>query len=368
MINHDEENKDIVVGAQDEQPNDENQVKQIKTTKTTVKENKTPVAVNDYVKQQFTPEMEAAALEAAKNSSAFQDLMTRRNERMSAYGQRAQNAENAVKGLAWTNLFTNLAKIAGMGYAPVVKEDTGFLDRAFAEADALRKNYYQRDDEYTDMLEKYKSSYVDAARAAHNKSEEEKYKAAQQTAKDKNRLALENTTTTTKIVEENPFKQAEHDREEKLHPLQEKKIVAQTNAANASAAKANAKAGGADNDKVVYTYANPDDGYSYEITESSARDIKQILSAISEKTKDNPVLKKQLDDDIGFIAESMEYGAQRAALGDLVAKYIGRYPEEFKDILNRSNKRKTINNTPPAAPVEDKPKGGESTNVDVYIK
>lgn len=362
MINYNDEEKDKVVGAQNEQP--DNKPQEITKTTTTTKENNSEVAVNNYQMKPFTAEMEAVALKAAEESSAFQSLMNKRNERMGQHGKRAQSAEDAAKALAWTNLFANLAKIAGMGKAPVVKEDTGFMDRAFAEADALRKSYYAKDEEYEDMLNKYKTSYVDAARSAHNKSEVEKYKAEAQRVKDINALARQNTKTTTTTTEQNPYKEAEHQRKEELHPIQKAKIQAQTKAAESKAEGTSGKGA----DTVVYTYPNPEDGYSYQITRSDARSIKEKLVAIANNTTDNPALKKELDDDIVFLDQTYEYGTQDAALGDLVAKYIGRYPKEFKDVLDRSKRTKTRSNSVAAKPVETKTPAVNPVDVSTLIK
>lgn len=320
--------------------------KQITTTKTVTKSNDSEVAVNNYQMKPFTPEMEAAALKAAQESSAFKSLMNKRSERLKQQGARVKSAEDAAKTLAWTNLFTNLAKIAGMGNAPVVGEQTGFLSDAFAQADALRKSYYAKDDEYENMLDKYKTSYVDAARAAHLKAETEKYKAESQRVKDQNLLGRENTTTTTTTVEDNPYKQAQEQREQELHPLKKQQVIAQTNSANASAAKAASEAekGGKNGDKVIYTYANAKDGYSYQITRSDALKTKQKLLALSAKAT-NEDLKQKLDDDIAFLGEAYKYGGSDAALAEIVAKYLDEYPEEFADILNRSKRTKTRSNT-----------------------
>lgn len=335
--------------------------KEIVTTKVTTNKNDSPIAVNEYKKSPFTAEMEAAAMKAAEESSAFQSLMNKRNERMKVHGERATNAEKATKALAWTNLITNLAKLAGWGYAPVVKEDTSFLTDAFAKADALRNTYYNQGEKYEDMLEKYKTSYVDAARKAHQKTEEEKYKAAGEEAKAKNQLAKENTTTTTTTTEVNPYKEAENIRKGEMHVVNKNKGEAQTEAAKAQAAAANARAEAAADkakgDKVIYVYANPKDGNSYQITKSDARVIRQMLidtlndkndineeSSLLRKSIAMRKAKEELKDDIAMITEAFEYGSQDSALADVVNKYLTRYPDMFSEILKRSKRQKTHQN------------------------
>lgn len=340
----DEEEKVVEQTPQEQQ-------RQIVKETTTTKKNDSEVAVNNYQIKPFTAEAEAAALKAAEESSAFQSLMNKRNERMQAFGTRAKKAEDATKALAWTNLFTNLAKIAGMGHAPVVREDTGFLSQAFSQADALRKNYYAREDAYEDMLDKYKMSYVDAARSAHQKREVEKYKAAGEEAKAKNRLALENTTTTTTTKTTDPFKEADANRKDEaqkqkkieqgwkkeMHDKKLKLVEAQTKAANNKADKSESG-----DEKLLFTYPHTD-GNSYQITRSDGRIIKQRLVSAGEKLT-NKKLKQQLENDIALIDQAMEYGGQDSALADLVAKYINVFPEEFKDVLLRSKRTKTHSN------------------------
>ena len=373
----------VVDNDQGEEPENQNK---IVTTKVTTKENDTPIAVNEYKKSPFTAEMEAAAMKAAKESSAFQSLMNKRNERMKVHGERVTNAEKATKALAWTNLITNLAKLAGWGYAPVAKEDTGFLTDAFAKADALRNTYYNQGEKYEDMLEKYKTSYVDAARKAHQKTEEEKYKAAGEEAKAKNQLAKENTTTTTTTTEVNPYKEAKDVRENEMHGVNVAKGKAQTEAAKAQAAAANARAeatsGKASGDKVIYVYPNPKDNYSYQITKSDARAIKQILlDTLNDK---NPVdekssslrksiamgnVKEELKDDIAMITEAFKYGSQDSALADIVNKYLNRYPDMFGDILKRSKRQKTHQNTEEISFTPDNTTGKTNNkNIDELIK
>lgn len=365
----DEEDKVVEQTPQEQQ-------RQIVTQKTTTKKNDSEVAVNNYQIEPFTAEAEAAALKAAGESSAFQSLMNKRNERMQAFGTRAKKAEDATKALAWTNLFTNLAKIAGMGHAPVVREDTGFLSQAFSQADALRRNYYAREDAYEDMLDKYKMSYVDAARNAHQKQEIEKFKAAGKEAEAKNKLALQNTTTTTTTTTTDPFKEADANRKDEeqkqkkieqgwkkeMHDKKLKLVEAQTKAANNKADKSESG-----DEKLLFTYPHTD-GNSYQITKSDGRLIKQKLLEINERSskdevfKGNKKLKEQLEDDIALIDQAMEYGGQDSALADLVAKYINVFPEEFKDVLLRSKRTKTHSNEN----IEFLPESGnEETETDI---
>ena len=171
-----------------------------------------------------------------------------------------------------------------------------------------------------------------------------------------------------------------------MHVVNKNKGEAQTKAAEAQAAAANARAeatsGKASGDKVIYVYPNPKDNYSYQITKSDARAIRQILiDTLNDKNDINeessPLrksiamrkAKEELKDDIAMITEAFKYGSQDSALADVVNKYLTRYPDMFGDILKRSKRQKTHQNTEKISFTPDNTTGKTNNkNIDELIK
>ena len=354
-----EENKEIP--AVDTSQQDE----KYKVTTITKKEKQNPseIATNDYTMKPFTTEMEQAALTAAQTSSPFQMLMSRRDERLKDYKERSRNAARNAKMLAWGNLFTNLAKIAGGGWAPVVKEDTGFLDKAFAEADDLRQNYYKTDQAYSDALDNYKMAYVENARKAHQASEQAKYEAAEKAAAAQNRLNLENTTTTETKTVVDPTKAMDQERKDKELGIKQTKLKLEKDKNAADIEKIRSQKNYYDTRSkntesssskkgVLYEFDNPKDGFRYSIDESRGTDIVNALTRIK-NSSDNKKLREEIESDIGLLTKQFSYGDKKDEKRSIVAKYLNMFPDEFADILSRSHRVKIERNDDPDEEIEE---------------
>lgn len=333
----DEENKNTPVVNDVSQQDDKYKVT---TTTTKKKQNPSEIVTNNYKITPFTTEMEQTALSDAEKSSPFQMLMNRRNERLKDYKERSYNAARNAKMLAWGNLFTNLANLAGGGFAPVVKADTGFLDKAFAEADNLRQNYYKTDQAYSDALDNYKMAYIDNARKAHQASEKAKYDTAEKVAEAQNRLNLENTTTTETNTVVDPIKAAEQKRKDKELEIKRKQADSVVGKNNAQQKYYQAKADAESKDKsakgkkdVLYEFDNPEDGYRYTIDLSKGSDIVNALSRIKDRAK-SKALQEQIEKDMGLFEKAYLYGDKKDELRGIVSRYLQQYPAEFGDILS----------------------------------
>lgn len=302
----------------------------------------TPVK-NDYVIQAFTPEQEEAAYKSAESSVAFRSLLDERKNKHKDYIQRYQHAGETAKALAWSNLFTNLAKLGGWGAAPVIQEDTKPLMNAFQEADKVRNLYYQTDDAYGQALRQTRLDYVNAARATHNAIEKAKYEARQKEVDLINKANLERSgkTTTKEVYKNDP---TEDLKKQKLR-AEIASILARKDLSKAQKDKlikeAEDKASGADK-KPFYSYAGKD-GYTYNLTKSQAQDIVTKLK----QDKNNPPegLSQQyldkLDKDIGLLETALKYGQSDNATLAIIAEYLSSNPERFADILSRTPRTKT---------------------------
>ena len=315
--------------------------------------------VNSYHVQPFSPEQENEAYNKSNETSAFRTLMLERDGKLADYAIRHQNSVKNAKSLAWMNLFTNLAKFAGGGYAPVIKEDTTPMMKAFEEADKMRTLYDQTKYAYDQAGRQVRQKYVDSARATHDAYEKAKYDAEQKRVDLINEAAMKNRdkTTTKKTYE----------RQDPLESLKKQKLQAEIASINARKdlskaqkdkliKEAEDKASGADK-KPFYSYAGKD-GYTYNLTKSQAQDIvtklKQDMNNPPEGLSQQYLDK--LDDDIGLLETALKYGQSDNATLAIIAEYLSSNPERFQDILSRSNRVTTKSNvtfTPDTEEEED---------------
>lgn len=293
--------------------------------------------VNSYHVQPFSPEQENEAYNKSNKTSAFRTLMLERDGKLADYAIRHQNSVKNAKSLAWMNLFTNLAKFAGGGYAPVIKEDTTPMMKAFEEADKMRTLYDQTKYAYDQAGRQVRQKYVDSARATHD--------AEQKRVDLINEAAMKNRdkTTTKKTYE----------RQDPLESLKKQKLQAEIASINARKdlskaqkdkliKEAEDKASGADK-KPFYSYAS-EDGFTYNLNKSQAQDIVTRLKQDKNnppKGVDNDYLAK-LDDDIALLETALEYGQTDAATLAIIAEYLDSNPQRFSDILNRTPREKTV--------------------------
>lgn len=302
--------------------------------------------MNGYQVKPFSPEEEGDAYNNSQKTSAFRSLMSERDTKLVDYALRHQKNAESAKALAWGNLITNLAKLGGWGYAPVVKEDNAPLMKAFAEVDRMRELYDRTSDAYNQAGRQMRQNYIESARAAHNASEKAKWDAEQKRVDLINEAALKNRAkTTTKRTYE----------DSSMDKLKEQKIRAEIASINARRdltkqqkakliKEAEDKASGADK-KPFYSYAGKD-GYTYNLTKSQAQDIVTKLK----QDKNNPPegLSQQyldkLDKDIGLLETALKYGQSDNATLAIIAEYLSSNPERFQDILSRSNRVTTKSN------------------------
>ena len=303
--------------------------------------------VNNYQVKPFSPEQESEAFNKSNDTSAFRTLMLERDGKLADYAIRHQNSAKAAKGLAWMNLFSNLAKLAGGGYAPVVKEDTTPMMKAFEEADKMRNLYDQTKSAYDTAGRQMRQSYVDAARATHNATEKAKYDAEQERVDLINETAMKSrgkTTTKSTYEKTDPLeglkKQklqaeiAQINSRKDLNKAQKEKLIQEAEKAAAGKDK---------NNKPFYSYAGKD-GFTYNLNKSQAQDIVTRLKQDKNnppKGVDNDYLAK-LDDDIALLETALEYGQTDAATLAIIAEYLDSNPQRFSDILNRTPREKTV--------------------------
>lgn len=303
----------------------------------------TPV-VNNYTVKPFSAEQETKAYQEAGKTSAFGALMAERNNKLGDYAERYKKNAETAKVLAWSNLFTSLAKLGGWGAAPVIKSDNKPLMSALAEADKVRDLYDQTKYAYDTAGRQMRQSYVDAARATHAATEKAKYDAEQKKVDLANEAAMKSRNkTTTKYTYEN----------DPLEALKRQKLNAEIASINARKdlskaqkdkliKEAEDKASGADK-KPFYSYAGKD-GYTYNLTKSLAQDIVTRLKQDKNnppKGLDDDYIAK-LNDDIALLETALEYGQTDAATLAIIAEYLDSNPQRFSDILNRTPREKTV--------------------------
>lgn len=303
--------------------------------------------VNSYHVQPFSPEQENEAYNKSNKTSAFRTLMLERDGKLADYAIRHQNSVKNAKSLAWMNLFTNLAKFAGGGYAPVLKEDTTPMMKAFEEADKMRTLYDQTKYAYDQAGKQIRQKYVDSARATHDAYEKAKYDAEQKRVDLINEAAMKNRdkTTTKKTYEkQDPLESlkkqklqaeiAQINSRKDLNKAQKEKLIKEAQATASGRDKSN---------KPFYSYAGKD-GFTYNLNKSQAQDIVTRLKQDKNnppKGVDTDYLAK-LDDDIALLETALEYGQTDAATLAIIAEYLDSNPQRFSDILNRTPREKTV--------------------------
>lgn len=302
----------------------------------------TPV-FNNYTVKPFSVEQEAEAYQEAGNTSAFGALMAERNNKLKDYADRYKKNAETAKALAWGNLFTSLAKLAGWGSAPVVQEDTKPLMSAFQEADNIRDIYYKTKDAYDSKLNNTRLNYVESARATHNAKEKAKYDAEQKRVDLANEAAVKsrNKTTTKYTYENDPLEALKR---QKLN-AEIAAIIARKDLTDQQKAKLIAEIQGGGSAKPFYAYAGKD-GYTYNLTKSQAQDI--VTKLKQDKINPPEGVSQQyldkLDKDIGLLETALQYGQADNATLAIIAEYLSSNPERFQDILSRSNRIKTKSN------------------------
>lgn len=303
---------------------------------------------NTYQMQAFTPEQEKQALKDAETSTAFGLIMDERNRMQQEYRDRLNNNTRAAKALAWTNLFTNLAKLGGWGYAPVIKEDTTHLFKAFGDVDRVRELMQQSDDKYSTALTNAKLQYVNNARTAHNAREKAIYDARQKYVDAYNKTGLESRTKIKAKYEYDPTKEG-------MDALRRQKLQADIEAIRArkdltEQQKAKIIANlenGSSNNKPFYEFENRNDGYTYRISKSKAVDIENYLGDIKagKVAGVGPSLKKEVEDDLSILSRVFDADMKDAETLRIISKYLQKYPDLFQQFTNSATRVKTNKNT-----------------------
>lgn len=306
---------------------------------------------NTYRMQAFTPEMEKQALEDAENSTAFSLIMDERNRRQQEYQDRMNNSAKAAKALAWTNLLTNLAKLGGMGNAPIIKEDTTHLFKAFNDVDKVRDLLMQNNDKYSTALTNAKLQYVQNARDTHNARERAIYDAYQKYAEAYNKAGLESRTRTKTRYEYDPNQQAKNALEQDKLRAQIAQINARKDLTEQQKAKIIAElekgGSGSGKDKPFYEFENQNDGYTYRISKSKAVDIENYLGDIKagKVAGVGPSLKKEVEDDLSILSRVFDADMKDAETLRIISKYLQKYPDLFRQFTNSATRVKTNKNT-----------------------
>lgn len=319
----------------------------------TISNDFTPIA-NTYQIQPFTKEQEAQALKDAEQSTAFGLIMAERDKKMKEYQDRLNNDVKRTRALAWTNLFTNLAKLGGMGYAPVVKEDTTHMFKAFNDVDNVRNLMSQVADRYSSALTNSKLQYVESAKVAHNAAQKARYDANQKYVDAYNKAGMESRTKTKTKYEYDPG-QDETDRlkREKLN-AEIKQIQAREDLTQAQKDKIiREMEQGSKDKKPFYEFEHPD-GYTYRISQSKAVDIVNYLTRIQAGEIDlGPTIKQEVEGDLNILANRYDADMKDAETLRIISKYMQKYPDLFRQFINSAQRTKTTKNNPSSTFVED---------------
>jgi len=323
--------------------------KVVKTVTTEQTQYDEPLQKNTYQKKTYTNEMAQQALEEAKKSAGFQSIVNQWKDKQLSLQQRQDKAIKNTKMLAWGNLFTNLAKIAGMGEAPVIPTDNTFLTKAFNEVDKLKDAYYSQRDMYNQAMENYKAQYAINHRKRFEDNEDANYKAAQKYTDDINNRITKSATKTKTVEKTDPFAQANLDikRSElgiKKDKAESDKLVNQARIQNYEARTDKIKSDNSSKKDPFYVFDNPKDGYRYSIDISKGTDILNALARIKDKEGISEELKKTIADDMALFSKQYSYGDKRDELRSIVSRYLNEFPEEFNELLSRVPREK-INNT-----------------------
>ena len=291
--------------------------------------------------------MAQQALEDAKSSAGFLSIVDQWKNKQQELQQRKQQAVKNTKMLAWGNLFTNLAKIAGMGNAPVVPTDTGMLSKAFGEVDKVRDNYYATKDVYDNAKANYQMQYAQNDRKQFQANEAARYKAAQKFVDDTNEKILKSGKKIKTVEKEDPFAKAKHDREEQELSIKRQTAQSQINLNNARAESQGENKSGKD---IAYIY-RPNDGKEYYIDKSLAQDIEDRLRSLTPSPEQIAKSEGQMYNDYYNMTHD-EFGTLKQkkdlpTLGQIAAHFLKKYPDAFKDIVAKAKtgKTSTIDNT-----------------------
>lgn len=302
---------------------------------------------NTYQMQAFSPEMEKQALKDAESATAFSLIMDERNRRQQEYQDRMNNSAKAAKALAWTNLLTSLAKLGGWGYAPVIKEDTTHLFKAFGDVDKMRDLLMQNNDKYSTALTNAKMQYVNNARTTHNARERAIYDAYQKYVDAYNKTGLESKTKTKTRYEYDPNKQAKNALEQDKLRAQ----IAQINARKDLTEQQKAKLiqeleNGGKTNKPFYEFENQNDGYTYRISKSKAVDIENYLGDIKagKVAGVGPSLKKEVENDLSILSRVFDADMKDAETLRIISKYLQKYPDLFSQFTSSATRVKTNKN------------------------
>ena len=313
-----------------------------------------PIA-NNYKMQPFTAEQEKQALKDAENSTAFGLIMAERDRKMQEYQNRLADDTKRARTLAWTNLFTNLAKLGGWGYAPVVKEDTTPMFKAFNDVDNVRNLMEQAGDRYSTALTNSKLQYVSNARDMHNAREKAMYDANQKYVDAYNNAGMESRTKSKTKYEYDP-NDAETDKLKRQKLQQEiEQIQARKDLTVAQKEKLirEAQQGGSKKDP-FYEFENSADGYTYRISKSKAVDIENYLTRIKNgEINLGPSIKKEVEDDLDILNRQFNADMKDAETLRIISKYMQKYPGMFNQFINSANRVKTTKNNPSSTFMED---------------
>lgn len=321
----------------------------VKTVRTQQTEYDQPLLQNTYQPKEYTNQMAQKALEDAEQSAGFLSIVDQWKNKNKELQQRKQQAVQNTKMLAWGNLFTNLAKIAGMGNAPVIQNDTGVLNKAFSEVDKLRDLHYATKDAYDNAKASYKMQYAQNDRQQFQANEAARYKATQKFVDDTNEKILKGGKKTTTVEKSDPYAKAKHDREEQ--ELSIKRQIAQSQI-NLNNARAESQGENKSSKDIAYIY-RPDDGKEYYIDNSLAQDIEERLKSLTPGVLQMTVTEGQMYNDYYNMTHD-EFGADKQkkdspTLGQIAAHFLKRYPNAFKDIVakakTKTGKTSTIDNT-----------------------
>lgn len=304
---------------------------------------------NTYQIQPFTAQQEAQALKDAENSTAFGLIMAERDRKMQEYQNRLKDNTRAAKGLAWTNLFTNLAKLAGWGNAPVIKEDNTHMFKAFNEVDRMRDLLGQTGDKYSTALTNAKLQYVQNARDTHNARERAIYDAHQKYVDAFNKTGLESRTKTKTKYEYDPAK-------DDMDALKRQKLQAEIDSINArkdltdqqkKKLIAELQNGGSGSKKdAFYEFENKNDGYTYRISKSKAVDIENYLSDIKAGKVPgvDDTLRNEVEKDLALLKSRFTADMKDAETLRIISKYLQTYPDLFREFTNSAKRVKTQKN------------------------
>lgn len=303
---------------------------------------------NTYQMQAFTPEQEKQALKDAENSTAFSLIMDERNRRQQEYQDRMNNSAKAAKALAWTNLLTNLAKLGGMGNAPIIKEDTTHLFKAFNDVDKVRELMQQSDERYSTALTNAKLQHVNNARTAHNAREQAIYDARQKYVDAYNKTGLESRTKTKTKYEYDQNQQTKNALEQEKLRAQIAQINARKDLTDQQKAKLikELENGGSADKKPFYEFENKNDGYTYRISKSKAVDIENCLGDIKagKVAGVGPSLKKEVEDDLALLKSRYTADMKDAETLRVISKYLQKYPDLFRQFTSSATRVKTNKN------------------------